>query len=207
MKYAVEVLSKICGGPEAYAARLDENVAVQILGLWFVCEMRQVSDIEHVVRLNPPRMEKKWLTGPRTRRMGGPQPYPKGQRRPSAMVAMMNVTSDTGMCGSQAIRNDDRPLREHLFQYFKVDGEPKEDILKLIWTAGAGEQDALFRGEMVPQFDPTYRGWELTYSTSRPETGWWIAEHQGITVCSGTEAGVKRSVDGRIRQYPASNGA
>lgn len=109
----------------------DTLVAILILNQWFTCEFRVVKDIEHFCRTYQPRLEKQWLTGPRRRRgvLEKDQPYPKGQRRPSKMVAMLDVPWDTGGCGNSAIGRDDRPVRDHLAERFQckfcVDGKPQ----------------------------------------------------------------------------------
>ena len=118
----------------------DELVAIQILNQWFTCEFREVHNIAHLLRTWEPRLEKKWLAGARRRHLTeDKQPYPKGQRRPSTMVAMMDITYDTGGCGNQAIGHNNRPVREHLQRErcnFCIDGKPTVKV-KLTWEEQA----------------------------------------------------------------------
>lgn len=53
----------------------------------------------------------------------------------------------------------------------------------------------------------SYKGWRYNHSPSRPNTGVWRAERAGVTLSADNEELLKRMIDQRIRDYPASGGA
>jgi len=47
----------------------------------------------------------------------------------------------------------------------------------------------------------SYRGWNISYSQTRPVTGVYVAERFGVTMCAGSRVAIERMVDVRILEY------
>lgn len=47
-----------------------------------------------------------------------------------------------------------------------------------------------------------YKGWTITYSSTRPVTGTYKAERFGVTMSAASREALERMINQRLRDYP-----
>lgn len=52
----------------------------------------------------------------------------------------------------------------------------------------------------------SYRGWNISYSASRPVTGTFVAERHGVTLSASSRVSIERMVDQRRLDYGNKDG-
>lgn len=50
-----------------------------------------------------------------------------------------------------------------------------------------------------------YNLWKITYDEKRPETGKYVAERFGVTMCANSEDAIKRMIDTKNKEEWFSN--
>ena len=48
-----------------------------------------------------------------------------------------------------------------------------------------------------------YKGWKLTFSSTRPVTGQWVSSRYGVSMCHSSKAALLRMVDNNVDSVAA----